>query len=102
MLLLFFKWYYKKNEADSYGAEKLYGFLNSSEYLLFAPELLIYEILNALRLKEEIKSEIIDSIVSGLYDIIIIMGADRVLLKDAFSYSRLLNISIYDNIFVVK
>ena len=74
-----FKWYYKKSETDLYSADILYNFLNSRQYILFAPQLLIYEILNAFRLKDEISSEIIDSIISELYDTIIILETDKVL-----------------------
>ncbi|GAI13261.1 unnamed protein product [marine sediment metagenome] len=95
-----FKWYYKKNETDLYSADILYNFLNSHQYILIAPQLLIYEILNAFRLKDEITSETIDLIISELYDIIIILEADKVLLKKAFLYSRLLNISVYDGIYI--
>jgi len=95
-----FKWYYKKNETDLYSADILYNFLNSHQYILFAPQLLIYEILNAFRLKDEITSETIDSIISELYDAIIILEADKVLLKNAFLYGRLLNISVYDGIYI--
>ena len=95
-----FKWYYKKNETDLYSADILYNFLNSHQYILFAPQLLIYEILNAFRLKDEITSETIDSIISELYDTIIIFEADKALLKNAFLYARLLNISVYDRIYI--
>ena len=95
-----FKWYYKKNETDLYSANILYNFLNSCQYILFAPSLLIYEILNAFRLKDEITSETIDSIISELYDTIIIIEADKALFKNAFLYGRLLDISIYDGIYI--
>ena len=95
-----FKWYYKKNETDLYSADILYNFLNSRQYILFAPQLLIYEILNAFRLKDEISGETIDSIISELYDTIIILETDKVLLKNAFLYARLLNVSVYDSIYI--
>ena len=95
-----FKWYYKKNEVDLCKADILYNFLDSKEYLLFAPDLLIYEILNAFRLKEEIKNEIIDSIVSELYDAIFIIETDKGILRDAFVHARTLNISFYDGIYI--
>lgn len=95
-----FKWYYKKNEADLHNADILYNYLNSDKYILFAPQLLIYEILNALRSKDEISNEIVSSIISELYDTIIILGADKILLRDAFLYSRNLKISVYDCIYI--
>ena len=42
----------------------------------------------------------IDLIISELYDTIIILEADKVLLKNAFLYARLLNISVYDGIYI--
>ena len=95
-----FKWYYKKNETHLYCADILYNFLNSQQYILFAPQLLIYEILNAFRLKEEIKSETIDLIISELYDAIIIIETGKVILRSAFLHARTLNISYYDGIYI--
>jgi predicted nucleic acid-binding protein len=95
-----FKWYYKKNETDLYSADILYNFLNSHQYILFAPQLLIYEILNVFRLKDEISNETIDLIISELYDTIIILETDKVLLKNAFLYARILKISVYDGIYI--
>jgi len=95
-----FKWYYKKNETDSYSADILYNFLNSRQYILFAPQLLIYEILNAFRLKDEISNETIDLIISELYDAIIIIETDKVILRSAFLHARTLNISVYDGIYI--
>ena len=95
-----FKWYYKKNEADLHNADILYDFLNSKQDLLFAPQLLIYEILNAFRLKEEIGSKTIESIISELYDTIFILEADRAILKNVFLYARLLKISVYDSVYI--
>ena len=41
-----------------------------------------------------------DLIISEIYDTLIILGMDRDLFKNAFSYSRDLNISFYDSIYI--
>ena len=95
-----FKWYYKKNEEDLDKAEILYDLIISNDGILLAPELLIYEILNILRLKEEIDNDMVDLIISEIYDTLIILAMDKDLLKNAFSYSRDMDISFYDSIYI--
>ena len=95
-----FKWYYKKNEEDLDKAETLYDLIISNDGILLAPELLIYEILNILRLKEEIDNDMVELIISEIYDTLIILAMDKDLLKNAFSYSRDLDISFYDSIYI--
>ena len=95
-----FKWYYKKNEEDLDKAETLYDLIISNDGILLAPELLIYEILNILRLKEEIHNDMVDLIISEIYDTLIILAMDKDLLKNAFSYSRDMDISFYDSIYI--
>jgi len=95
-----FKWYYKKNEEDLEKAKLLYRLLNSDDSLLLAPELLVYEILNILRLKKEIPTDVANNIVSELYDTLIFVTVDRELFKKAFAFSRNLNISFYDSIYI--
>lgn len=95
-----FKWYYKNNEEDLDKAELMYDLLCSGDCILLAPELLIYEILNILRLKVEISASTVEHIISEIYDTLIIPGMDKDLLKNAFSYSRDLKISFYDSIYI--
>ena len=95
-----FKWYYKKDEEDLDKAETLYDLIISNDGILLAPELLIYEILNILRLKEEIDDDVAGLIISEIYDTLIILGMDKDLLKNAFSYSRELDISFYDSVYI--
>ena len=94
-----FKWYYKINEKDLRQAEILYGFLESDTGILLAPELLVYEILNVLRLKKSIDSEKIDRIISDIYATLIIVDIDKKLFKKAFDHSRESDISFYDSIY---
>ncbi len=95
-----FKWYYKKNEEDIDKAKILYDLLSSEDNILLAPELLVCEILNILRLKDEIDGSTVNHIISEIYDTLIIIGMDADLLKNAFFYSRDLGISFYDSIYI--
>lgn len=94
-----FKWYYKKDEEDLVQAEVLYDLLKSDAYIILAPELLIFEILNICRLKQEITANRAHKIISDIYDTLILIGADRGLFEKAFEYCRKLNISFYDGIY---
>ena len=95
-----FKWYYKKDEKDTTQAKIIYALLKTEIYLLLAPELVIYEILNICRLKREIDLEKISRIIKELHDALIIVSIEKDLLSKAFEYSRKLNISFYDSIYV--
>ena len=95
-----FKWYYKKDEKDLRQAEILYGLLESDTGILLAPELLVYEILNVLRLKKLIDTEKINSIISDMYATLILIDIDKELFRKAFDYSRELDISFYDSIYI--
>jgi predicted nucleic acid-binding protein len=95
-----FKWYYKKNEDDIAQAEVIYSLLKTHIYLLLAPELLVYEILNICRLKHEIDIEKVNRIIGELYGTLVIVNIEESLLKKAFKYSRQLDISLYDSIYI--
>jgi predicted nucleic acid-binding protein len=95
-----FKWYYKKDEEDIIQAKIIYALLKTNIYLLLAPELLIYEILNICRLKEEINLEKISRIIKELNSTLVIVNLEKGLLGKAFEYSRELNISYYDSIYI--
>ena len=51
------KWYYKKNESDLGNASVIYNLLKSENNIFFAPDLLIYELLNIYRTKAELDNE---------------------------------------------
>ena len=95
-----FKWYYKQKEEDIIQAEIIYALLKTKIYLLLAPELLIYEIMNIFRLKQEISIEKVNSIISELYETLIFISLEKELVEKAFKYSRELDISFYDSIYV--
>lgn len=94
------KLFYKENEEDIYNASFLYNKLKSEKCILFAPDLLMYELLNVLRTRSEIKDEKVSEILTELYNFLIILGINKNLLLKSFSISRKLNISIYDSIFL--
>lgn len=95
-----FKWYYKKNENDTDKADILFELLNYKHFLLLAPELLIYEIINIFRLKKEINTIIAKQIITDIFELIFFIDMDKDLLLSAFHYSRDLGISLYDGIYI--
>ena len=94
------KWFYKENEEDIYNASFLYNKLKSEGCIIFAPDLLMYELLNVLRTKSEIKDEKVSEILAELYNFLVILGINKNLLLKSFLISRKLNISVYDSIFL--
>jgi predicted nucleic acid-binding protein len=94
------KWYYRKNEKDLEKTEKLYGFLWSDKEMLMAPELIVYEILNTLRLKTDIAPEDVSLIISSIFQVLLLLDTEKEFLENVFNNSRELNISYYDSIYV--
>ncbi|MBM3702588.1 MAG: type II toxin-antitoxin system VapC family toxin [Actinobacteria bacterium] len=94
------KWYYKKNESDLENASIIYNLLKSENNIFFAPDLLIYELLNIYRTKAELDNEKINRIILELYDLIVILGVSKNIFLKAFLNSRNLNISFYDSIYL--
>ena len=94
------KWYYGKDEEDLYNAAAIYDNLQSKKYTFFAPDLLIFELLNIFRTKPEVSDAKINKIINELYDLIVILGINKNTFKKAFLISRNLNISFYDSIYL--
>jgi predicted nucleic acid-binding protein len=94
------KWYYRKNEDDLEKADMLYGYLWSDKDILMAPELLVYEILNTLRLKKGLASDDVKKIISNIYQVMFLLNTDKEFLEKAFECSRKFNISLYDSIYI--
>lgn len=94
------KWYYKKDEEDLYNASILYDNLQSEHYIFFAPELLIYELLNIYRTKLELDDARINKIITELFDLIVILGINKNTFSKAFITARSFNISYYDSIYL--
>jgi predicted nucleic acid-binding protein len=94
------KWYYGRDEEDLEKAEELYGFFWSDREMLMAPELIVYEILNTLRLKTDIALEDIGLIISNIFQVVFLLDTEKEFLEKAFKYSRELDISYYDGIYI--
>lgn len=94
------KWYYDKGEGDLYNALTIYNNLKSESNIFFAPDLLIYELLNIYRTKLELNDEKINKILSELYDAIVILGINKNTFSKAFLNARKFNISFYDSIYL--
>ncbi|MCL4415612.1 MAG: type II toxin-antitoxin system VapC family toxin [Actinobacteria bacterium] len=94
------KWYYKKDEEDLHNASLIYDKLKSEKYILFAPDLLVYELLNIFRTKSEISDEKISEILTELYNSLVILGINKNLLTKSFLTSRRLDITVYDSIYL--
>ena len=94
------KWYYSKGEEDLSNSKLLYNNLHSDNSIFFAPDLLIYEILNIYRSKHELNEEDINRIITELYDLIIILGINKNTFSKSFAIARNLNISFYDSVYL--
>jgi predicted nucleic acid-binding protein len=94
------KWYYQKDEEDFKNALIIYNKLQSENYTFFAPDLLIYELLNIYRNKSELDSPRINKIISELYDLIVIVGINKNTFSKSFQISRKFDISLYDSVYI--
>ena len=74
--------------------------LQNSQHIFFAPELLIYELLNIYRTKLELDDARINKIITELFDLIVILGINKNTFSKAFITARSFNISYYDSIYL--
>ena len=63
------KWYYRRNEDDLEKAEMLYEYRWSDKDILMSSELLVYEILNTLRLKKDLAFKDVKKVISNIYHV---------------------------------
>ncbi len=94
------KWYYQKDESDIASAEIFYEALKSKNIVFFAPDLLIYELLNIYRTRLVLDDVKVRKIVTEINDLVIILGINNNTFIKAFLNARKFNISFYDSVFL--
>jgi predicted nucleic acid-binding protein len=93
------KWFLK--EEDSNKALKLKSEIIEGELLVILPDLILYEISNALRYKKGYTPELVGEAIDALLDLdldIVVPTKDLIRESAIISYER--NISIYDAVYV--
>jgi predicted nucleic acid-binding protein len=93
------KWYYQRDESDIDSAEIFYEALKSKNIVFFAPDLLIYELLNIYRTKLDLDDVKVRRIITEINDLVIILGVNNNTFIKAFLHARKFNISFYDSVF---
>jgi len=94
------KWYYRNNEEDVEIASAIYNSLRSEKYVFFAPDLMIYELLNIYRAKLALDNTKINKIIAEIYDLVVILGINKNTFSKAFSDARNFGISFYDSVYL--
>ena len=94
------KWYYQKDESDILSAGIFYKALKSRDIIFFAPDLLIYELLNIYRTKLDLDDLKVSRIVTEINELVIILGLNKNTFIKAFLNARKFNISFYDSVFL--
>jgi len=94
------KWYYKKNEEDLVQANYFYNKSQEGYDIIVAPDLLIYEVLNFFKNKNDVSHEYVYSILNEIHNTISIYGIGNNVFKKAFKIARDNNITIYDSIYI--
>lgn len=94
------KWFTKDKEEYLVNALKMREDFRNRTIDLFAPELLIYEIANVLRYKEDLEERLILNAIVSLYEMKILRPVNQVIMEDAVRLSRKYDITVYDSSYI--
>jgi predicted nucleic acid-binding protein len=94
------KWFSKNREKDLEKALQIREDFRNRKIDLFAPELLIYEIVNVLRYKETLKDELILKAIQSIFAMEILTPVNMPIMKDALKLARKHNITVYDSTYL--
>jgi predicted nucleic acid-binding protein len=85
------------DEPDSLAAEEIANSLVSGEIEALVPDLILYELTNALRLKVDFTPQAVERCLERLFDLgVEIIEPTPELMKHALMLARRLNTSVYD------
>jgi len=94
------KWFSKDREKDLEKALQIREDFRDRKIDLFAPELLIYEIVNVLRYKESLKDDLILKAIDSIFAMDILIPVSIQIMKDALKLARKHNITVYDSTYI--
>lgn len=94
------KWFSEDREKDLEKALQIREDFRARKIDLFAPELLIYEIVNVLRYKKTLKDDLILKAIDSIFALDILIPVNLQIMKDALKLARKHNITVYDSTYL--
>ncbi len=94
------KWFSEDREKDLEKALQIREDFRDRKIDLFAPELLIYEIVNVLLYKEALKDDLILKAIDSIFAMDILIPVNLQIMKDALKLARKHSIPVYDSTYI--
>jgi len=91
------KWFSQSGENDIDKSIQLREDFRERNIDLYAPDLLIYEIVNVLRYKRVLNEDIILKAISSIYDMDILLPVNPGVMSRAVTIARQYHITVYDS-----
>ena len=94
------QWYYQEEEKEVEQAFRLREDYRQRTIDLYAPALLVYELGNVLRYKQELEESYIKDAIESIYEMRILKPATQESVKEAIRIALQYNASVYDAIYL--
>jgi len=94
------KWYYQAEEKEVEAAFKLREDYRQRKIDLCAPHLLVYELANVLRYKQDLEEGYIQDAIESIYEMRLLKPATSETMKEAVRIAREYNTSVYDAVYL--
>lgn len=94
------KWLTQDKESDLEKAFQLREDFMERKIDLICPELLIYEIANVLRYKENLEEKLILKAIMSIYAMEILMSVNQKIMENAVKLARKYGITVYDSTYL--
>lgn len=94
------KWFTQDKESDLEKALQLREDFMERKIDLICPELLIYEIANVLRYKEDLEEKLILKAIMSIYAMEILISVNQKIMENAVKLARKYGITVYDSTYL--
>jgi len=94
------KWYYQEKEREVKQAFKLREDYQQRKIDIYAPDLLVYELANVLRNKQDLEESYIRDAIESIYEMRILKPPTQETMKEAIKLALQYNTSVYDAVYL--
>lgn len=94
------KWYYQEKEREVKQAFKLREDYQQRKIDMYAPDLLVYELANVLRNKQDLEESYIRDAIESIYEMRILKPPIQETMKEAIKLALQYNASVYDAVYL--
>jgi len=94
------KWFTQDRESDLEKALQLRKNFKERKIDLLCPELLIYEIVNVLRYKDDLEEKLILKAILSIYEMEILISVNQKIMENALRLARKYGITVHDSTYL--